>query len=273
MHEPIRIGGVEVSVVCEGYAPLELSDEMPGAEIDWDAERARHPWAFVDERSWPWHVHAFALWTPSGVVLVDAGVSPFPPVGPWAEHTPLEEALRVAGVDPVEVRMVLHTHLHADHAGGSVVDGEPRYPKAVHVVHPADWSRSVGTEHPNWARGAMERLFELGMVDLAAEDREVLPGVRVVHSPGHTPGHRSVVFEHGERSMLFTGDLLHTPIQIALPEYPSSHDVDPDEACGSRVRLVNQARGEGWTIAVSHFAHPFGWVGPTGWVEGPSPNG
>ncbi len=60
MHEPIRIGRVEVSVVCEGYAPLELSDEMPGAEVDWDAERARYPWAFVGEDAWPWHVHAFA---------------------------------------------------------------------------------------------------------------------------------------------------------------------------------------------------------------------
>ena len=206
MHEPIRLDRVQVSVVCEGYAPLELSDEMPGAEIDWGAERARYPWAFVGEDTWPWHVHAFALRTPTGVVLVDAGVSPFPPVRPWAEHTPLEEALPIAGVDATEVRMVVHTHLHADHAGGSVVDGKPRYPNAVHVVHPADWSRSVGADHPNWARGAMQRLFELGMVDLATEDGEVWPGVQVVHAPGHTPGHRSVVLDDGGRSMLFTGD-------------------------------------------------------------------
>jgi len=252
MHGPVRIERVEVSVVCEGYAPLELSDEMPGAEVDWDAERARHPWAFVGEDAWPWHVHAFALRTPTGLVLVDAGVSPFPPVRPWAEHTSLEEALRIAGADPADVRLVVHTHLHADHAGGSVVDGEPRYPNAVHVVHPADWSRSVGADHPNWARGAMQRPFEVGMVDLATEDHEVWPGVRVVHAPGHTPGHRSAVLRDGEMSMLFTGDLLHTPIQVASPEHPSNHDVDADEACRSRVRLVQQARAEGWIVSVSH---------------------
>jgi len=273
MHEPIRVGRVEVSVVCEGYAPLELADEMPGAEVDWDAERARHPWAFVDEDSWPWHVHAFGLRTPSGLVLVDAGVSPFPPVRPWAEHTPLEEALANAGVDPPEVRMVVHTHLHADHAGGSVVDGEPRYPNAVHVVHPADWTRTVGREHPNWARGAMQRLSELGMIDLGAEDREVWPGVRVVHAPGHTPGHRSVVLEDGEQPLLFIGDLLHTPIQIARPEHPSNHDVDTDEACRSRIRLVAQARSGGWIVGVSHFARPFGRAREDGWAEEPSPNG
>jgi glyoxylase-like metal-dependent hydrolase (beta-lactamase superfamily II) len=273
MHEPLRIGRVEVSVVCEGYAPLELADEMPGAEVDWDAERARHPWAFVDDDSWPWHVHAFGLRTPSGLVLVDAGVSPFPPVRPWAEHTPLEQALRIAGVDPTEVRMVVHTHLHADHAGGSVVDGEPRYPNAVHVVHPADWTRTVGREHPNWARGAMQRLSELGMVDLGAEDREVWPGVRVIHAPGHTPGHRSAVLEDGEHSLLFTGDLLHTPIQIARPGHPSNHDVDTDEACRSRVRLVEEARNAGWIVGVSHFARPFGRAREDGWAEEPSPNG
>jgi len=273
MHEPIRLGGVEISVVCEGYAPLELSDEMPGAEIDWAVERARYPWAFVGEDAWPWHVHAFALRTPTGLLLVDAGVSPFPPVRPWAEHTPLEEALPIAGVDPAEVRMVVHTHLHADHAGGSVLDGEPRYPNAVHVVHPADWSRPVGAEHPNWARGAMQRLFELGMVDLAAEDREVWPRVRVLHAPGHTPGHRSVVLADGDRSVLFTGDLLHTPLQISAPEHPSNHDVDADEACRSRVGLVGRARDEGWTVAVGHFARPFGRVGPSGWVEEPPPKG
>jgi glyoxylase-like metal-dependent hydrolase (beta-lactamase superfamily II) len=153
------------------------------------------------------------------------------------------------------------------------VDGEPRYPNAVHVVHPADWSRSVGADHPNWARGAMQRLFELGMVDLAAEDGDVWPGVRVVHAPGHTPGHRSVVLDDGGRSMLFTGDLLHTPLQISAPEHPSNHDVDADAACRSRVRVVGRARDEDWIVAVSHFARPFGRVGPSGWVEEPPPKG
>jgi glyoxylase-like metal-dependent hydrolase (beta-lactamase superfamily II) len=119
----------------------------------------------------------------------------------------------------------------------------------------------------------MQPLFELGMVDLAAEDHEAWPGVRVVHAPGHTPGHRTVVLDEDDRSMLFTGDLLHTPIQVSRPDRRSNHDVDADEACRSRVRLVRQARDEGWIVAVSHFARPFGWVRASGWVEEPSPKG
>ena len=84
---------------------------------------------------------------------------------------------------------------------------------------------------------------------------------------------RSVVLEDGEHPLLFTGDLLHTPIQIARPEHPSNHDVDTDEACRSRVRLVEQARSGGWIVGVSHFARPFGRAREDGWAEEPSPNG
>ena len=57
-HGGVRIGDIEVSVICEGYAPLELTDEIPTTELDWGAERAAYPWAFHDEASWAWHVHA-----------------------------------------------------------------------------------------------------------------------------------------------------------------------------------------------------------------------
>ncbi len=215
---------------------------MPGAEVDWDAERDRYPWAFVGEDAWPWHVHAFALRTPTGLLLVDAGVSPFPPVRPWAEHTPLEEALPIAGVDPAEVRMVVHTHLHADHAGGSVVDGEPRYPNAVHVVHPADWSRSVGAGPSRTGLAARcSGCSSSGWSTWRPRTASVWPGVRVVHAPGHTPGHRSVVLDDGGRSMLFTGDLLHTPLQISAPGAP----LEPRRRRGPGVPVPGKARRPG----------------------------
>src|SRR5262245_30273500 len=264
MHAVVRIGRVEISVVCEGYAPLDLADELP--HTDWAAERERYPWCFHDERTWAWHVHAFALRTPTGLVMVDTGVSPLLPIEPWAEHTPLEDALAHGGVDPTEVRTVLHTHLHADHAGGAVVGGEPRFPNAVHVAHPADWAHFASGGSPYNARGPMERLLELNMLDLNPDDREVWPGLRVVHAPGHTPGHRTIVLTDDD-TMLFTGDLLHTPVQVARPGEPGNHDVDAAEAARSRTDLVGRAREGAWRVAVSHFARPFGHVGSPGWVD------
>jgi glyoxylase-like metal-dependent hydrolase (beta-lactamase superfamily II) len=256
-----------MAVTCEGYAPISLDEELPGDDVDWEAERMAHPWAFHDAHSWAWHVHSFALFTRYGTVMVDTGLGAFPPYRPWAESASREEALAAAGVDATSVRAVAHTHLHADHAGGAVVEGVPTFPNAVHHVHPADWSFFERPEHADGytARRELAALEREDRLDLTEDDHDVVPGVRLVHSPGHTPGHRAIVLEAGGETLLFTGDLLHLPVQVARPDARSSHDEDADLGCRSRVRLLSEARAGGWRVAVSHFARPLGRVTDAGW--------
>jgi glyoxylase-like metal-dependent hydrolase (beta-lactamase superfamily II) len=267
----LSLGDVEVTVVCEGFAKLPLDEELPEAEVEWADERAEHPWAFPDDRTWAWHVHAFAIRMPSAVVMVDTGLGGFPPYRPWTERTDRDVALAAAGVEPAEVTAVVHTHLHADHAGGAVVDGAPRFPNAVHHVHPADWSYFGDPDRIGGytARAPMAELERLGMLDLREEDHEVTDGLRVEHAPGHTPGHRVALVRSHDAHLLLTGDLLHVPIQVAMPDSPSSHDQDAEEGCRSRVALLERARRGGWAVAVSHFDRPFGTVGAQGWRSGP----
>ncbi len=263
-HPAIRVGNVEVVPLCDGWAPLPLSREAPGHKVDWSAEREAYPWAFgpAGDGTWAWHVHAFLLRLDGGVVLVDSGIGHLgrPPYDVTGR---IDDQLRAGGVGPADVRHVIHTHLHSDHAGGACLpDGEPRFPNAVHHVHPADWAFFAAADDPEDFQGrtAMRRLEELGMLDLDPEDREVAPGVRVMHSPGHTPGHRSVLLAAGTLSMLFTGDLLHLPIQVAHPDWPSNHDEEPELSVASRIGLLTRARNERWGVAVSHFGQPFGDV-------------
>jgi glyoxylase-like metal-dependent hydrolase (beta-lactamase superfamily II) len=264
--EPIQVGRIQVEVVCEGWAPLALADECPGQTVDWSGERERHPWAFAGDGAWPWHVHAFVVRTFGGVVLVDTGVGAFGPYSPWAQEQP--DAW--SGIDASAVDHVVLTHLHADHAGGSVAGGSPRVPNATHHLHPGDWTFFAGLDDADEyaARHALEVVAAGSGLDLEPLDHEIVPGVMVRHAPGHTPGHRSVVVRDGDDTLLLTGDLLHTPASAEHPTWPSSHDVDPQLGTASRQMLLWLARTGNWRIAVSHFAEPFGRLDADGWRRG-----
>ena len=266
-HANARVGAISVEVLCQGWAPLPLDEELPGHEVDWADERVAHPWAFGDGATWQWHVHAFVLRSPSGAVMVDTGLGSFAPGAPWAESRSPDDVLAAEGLDSAEIDHVILTHLHTDHAGGSMSAGEPRFPNARYHVHPADWAHFETRDGrgESGARYTMRRLLDLGMLSLEPDDGDVAPGVAVVHTPGHTPGHRSVVVSDGGQDLVLTGDLLHLPAQVAHPDWMSSHDQDAERACESREALLGKAREGNWTVAVSHFAKPFGTVGASGW--------
>jgi glyoxylase-like metal-dependent hydrolase (beta-lactamase superfamily II) len=138
-------------------------------------------------------------------------------------------------------------------------------------VHPADWAHFATEDRVDGytARRPMAVLEDLDLLDLREDDHEVGGGVRVVHAPGHTPGHRVALLEAGDETLALTGDLLHVPPQVAMPESRSSHDVDAEAGSRSRAALIGRARDEGWHVVVSHFGRPFGRVGPAGWLEDP----
>ena len=207
--EPFRVGDVEIAVLCQGWAPLPLADESPGHDVDWAEERRAFPWAFAGDAHWQWHVQAFIVRTPSGVTMVDTGLGGNRPVAPWApgEGLTAEQAYEDAGVDPSEVSTVVLTHMHPDHSGGiRGSDGDPRFANARHVLHPADWAFLAGelSEFSVLARPGLRRVHELGMLDLDEGNREVAPGIEVRHTPGHTPGHRSVLVHGGDEVILLT---------------------------------------------------------------------
>jgi len=266
-HRPVAVGRVEIVPICEGFAPIALGDELPGANVDWGGERARYPWAFHGDDAWPWHVHAFAVRTSSRLVLVDSGLGHFPPYRPWAEHTEREPALARAAVAVDDVTDVVLTHLHADHAGGvATPDGAPRFPNARVHVHAADRAHfdRVGEDDGYHAAREIAALDRNGRVETTQDDHEIVRGVRVLHTPGHTPGHRSVLIEDGDARLVLAGDVLHVPAQVAFAHRPSSHDEDPDDGARSRAALLGRARRGGWRVGVSHFARPFGLVDASG---------
>ena len=264
---PIHVGRFEIRTICEGLAPLPLADEFPGASVDWDAERGRYPWGYHGIDAWAWHVHAFVLEGPDTVVMVDTGVGPFGPYRPWEQWN--ADAWR--GESPADVHHVVLTHLHADHAGGmEAAELEPRFPNAAYHLHPADL-RFFEEAHEDAyvAIRPAERLESLGILRVTDTDHDIAPGVRLLHSPGHTPGHRSVLVTDGGEGLLLTGDLLHQPVQVMERMWFSEHDEDPLLGVASRRVLLWRAETNGYRVGVTHFAHPFGSIDEGRWTSDP----
>jgi glyoxylase-like metal-dependent hydrolase (beta-lactamase superfamily II) len=266
-HDPFRLGAYDVTPLCDGWAPLPLDDEVPGVDVDWEAERDRFPWAFPpdDRVSWAWHVHAFLVRHPDGIALVDTGIGhlgrpPFDVVGR------IDEELAALGIGPDDVGDVLLTHLHGDHAGAVCrPDGTPRFPNARHHVHADDWTFFAEHRTPDdfTGRFAMSAIEEAGLLDVDPSDHAVGADLSLRHAPGHTPGHRAVRLDDAGDTMWLVGDLLHTTPQIAHPAGPSEHDEDPELGARHRTDVITRAREETWTLGVSHFGRPFGRVGGT----------
>lgn len=267
---PIRVGRAEVVPLLDGWAALPLEDEAPGHDVDWTSEARRFPWLVSDDgHDWRWHVRAFLVRTGGVELLVDTGIGHLgrPPYSVGGE---IDASLEQAGTAASAIAHVVLTHLHADHAGGACTpDGDARFPNATYHVHDADWRYFAEGDEDFGGRAAMARLETDGRLAISSIDHTVVPGVRVVHTPGHTPGHRSVLLDGGDEMLLFTGDLLHTPVQIAHPGWPSAHDVDPQLGAASRRIQLFRARASGWRVAVTHFGRPFGRVTGDGWVPDP----
>ncbi len=174
-------------------------------------------------------------------------------------RTLLEDGLRAVGCAPEEVRVVVNTHLHFDHAGGNTWrDGggavRPAFPNARYVVHRGEYEyathaneRTAGSYlPPNYAP-----IAAAGLLDLVGDDAEVVPGVRFLPTPGHTPHHQSVLVESGGEAACFLADVIPTAAHLPLA-WIMGYDVEPLVTLESKRGVLARAVAEGWWLVFEH---------------------
>jgi N-acyl homoserine lactone hydrolase len=198
----------------------------------------------VDGLEWP--VHGFVVTHPGGAVLVDTGVGgPQQMLNDWrVVNRSAAEALAELDMTPGDIGLVINTHLHFDHCGQNAV-----FRHAACYVQRAEVDRAK-RESPDlydWF-DFMNARFEL-----LDGDTEVLPGLAVITTPGHTVGHQSVVVQSaGGAPDLLIGDAAYTPRQYASPgrdDLPAGQASDPAAWQDSLRRI--QSIGPGRV----HFCH------------------
>lgn len=208
---------------------------------------------------------------PDGLVLVDTGAgnkesakfygiygienTPVGAVGP----TQLESALAEAGFAPGDVTLVIDSHLHFDHAGGNTRLGEGgiaalSFPNATYIVRRGEW---------DWAHRANERtsasyfahnydpLQAAGRLELPDADIELLRGISLRRTPGHTPHHQGIMVESGSDKLFYLADLAPTTSHVPLP-WIMGYDVEPLVTLETKRALWAEAASDGWTMMFEH---------------------
>lgn len=283
-----RIGEVEIWRVLESIVPLvpiqkflpDLTDDLLGEYrhlIEPHGLR-RDPDTGIDWIVLP--IQAFLLRTPRNLILIDACVGndkTLPTRPQWHQQRSgrFMAALSGAGAAVEDVTHVMCTHLHVDHVGWTTTlkDGRwvPTFPNARVMATQADLdhARAMAEAHPDhnpghiW-RESIEPLLDDNRFDIVTPDHELDPAIRLRPTPGHTPGHVAVEIAapsgHApapvQNGGAITGDLMHTPLQCALPDQSASVDWDPQMSAKTRQAFMEDMAEQQRLVMATHFPLP-----------------
>jgi glyoxylase-like metal-dependent hydrolase (beta-lactamase superfamily II) len=181
------------------------------------------------------------------------------------QNTFLED-LSTAGFPAEEVTDVLCTHLHFDHVGWNtrLVQGKwvPTFPQARYLFGRREWQHwthlrdTGGYHHMDHLQDSIDPILAAGLEQFIDADFRLTDEISLIATPGHTPGHVSVLIEsRGERAVI-TGDLMHSPIQIAIPATEARFDMDKPQAARTRCEFVERFSNTGTLVIGSHFPEP-----------------
>jgi glyoxylase-like metal-dependent hydrolase (beta-lactamase superfamily II) len=215
-----------------------------------EAARAQWPGCFRGDDWWlPFRV--FLLRGPA-LILVDAGVGPSPTDFLPGSDTRLPQELERAGVAATDVDVVVFTHLHIDHVGWG-----PLFTSARAFVHAEEWA---SFDRP-LTHEKLGHFAQAGRLELVDGERELVPGVRTIPTPGHTAGHMSLQVD----DTFVIGDVAVHPVQFADPgiRFPLG-DQEHDRAAATRLSTLDRLADEGVPVASPHLPGVFGRVARSG---------
>lgn len=276
------LGEVHITSLCDGL--FFLPTDSIATNVEAGEKKAYFDAHYIAPDVFRLQANPLLIETGQKRILVDTGIGPGQSWAPYAGR--LTKCLESAGIAPDSINMVILTHCHGDHIGGFGGDPAKQFPNAELVLSETEldlWnSPDAASKLPDWAaEGApsVQKVFAaLGdRVRPIKSGADVVTGVTVLDTAGHTQGHISVLVGSGDKQMLITGDAVPS-IHIAFdkPEWQIKWDHDPDKGAKTRRALLDQAASDRLLVAGYHYPFPgvgrvvkegtgFRWL-PTDWV-------
>jgi glyoxylase-like metal-dependent hydrolase (beta-lactamase superfamily II) len=210
-------------------------------------------------------IHALVVETPSRRIVVDTGLGNDKQgrnVPTWNNRkTPFLETMIAAGFPPDSIDTVLCTHLHVDHVGWNTrLEGTrwvPTFEKARYVFGKTEYEywrdHSVEPDRAAVFHDSVKPVVDAGRADLVASDITLCDEIKLIPTPGHSPGHISVHIQSGGEEGLLTGDVAHHPCQMAHLDWSSTVDSDPAQSAATRRDLFSRFADKPVLVIGGHF--------------------
>jgi glyoxylase-like metal-dependent hydrolase (beta-lactamase superfamily II) len=193
----------------------------------------------------PFPVHAWVIRHPDGIVLFDTGIGlGHPDIDEWyhPESTTVADALAAVEVDVADVAAIVLSHLHFDHCGQVQSFDAPVYVQADEVSVSAEPGYTV----PEWADIAPARLRQVH------GDDEILDGLRLLSTPGHTPGHQSIVLDAAGEQVVLAAQCAYRADELRSGQPSAANARDPSWLAAAEASL---ARVRQLAPCSVHFSH------------------
>lgn len=257
---PFKLGSFECLVIRDTISPMDLGSLFPqikGKQMEqWLHQYHILPGEVMD-------VMCLLIRTGQHVVLIDTGWGTGKQPG-WGN---LISILRTNGIQPEGIDAVIISHGHPDHIGGNTDDEcKPLFPKARYIMLKKEWEfwasipdlkqvdKLIQQEMHAYVRKNLMPIRE--QFTLVDEKTEILPGIKFIIAPGHTPYHCLFNISSGTEQLLYSSDLTHHPVQIARPDCSVFGDFNPEQSRRTRARIISQAAKTNVLVFTCHFPFP-----------------
>jgi glyoxylase-like metal-dependent hydrolase (beta-lactamase superfamily II) len=212
-------------------------------------------------------VHSYIVKTPHHTIMIDTCLGNDKPRAnaAWSMRTDTSylQALAAAGIALEDIDYVMCTHLHIDHVGWNtrLIDGKfvPTFPNARYIfaAEEHDYWRDADKTAPNPIyQDSVLPVVELGLADLVGYDFQLGDHLRILPTPGHTVGHVAFCLGKKEDELVFSGDLMHAPIQTRFPHLNYARDAVPELAAATRRSFLERYCDTKTLCCTAHFPAP-----------------